>query len=237
MSAGGAIRALSHLWNFLSKNGMKVSTSIKSHAGTWTRPRRLSTDFHIDRGSAWLTSVFLHQNSALLRWRSWRYRRRWSYHASLAAAAAAATSSGPTVEWTASLTDVVARRLATTYARSSRRVRRLASLHSHVAVLRRHFQSTVLWLSRWRYSWPWHLHRRRPKHENSRTANRVVVFRRTPLQLRQIRRHIPPAMFQTLVVALVMSRLDYACSRVYWKEHLPTCLSAYLNCTSIPVGT
>jgi len=27
---------------------------------------------------------------------------------------------------------------------------------------------------------PWHLHRRRPQHENSRTANRVVVFHRTP---------------------------------------------------------
>jgi len=57
-------------------------------------------------------------------------------------------------------------------------------------------------------SWPWHLHRSRPKHENSRTANRVVVFRHTP-EVAQIRWHIPPSKFQTLAVALVLLRLDY----------------------------
>jgi len=59
------------------------------------------------------------------------------------------------------------------------------------------------------HPWSWHLYRRRPQHENSRLANRVVLFCSILRQLRQYRRLIPPATFQTLVVALVLSRLDY----------------------------
>jgi len=64
---------------FSAKNRL---VSIESLAGMRPRPRRLSTDFHNDRGSAWSASIFLDQNSTLLRWRSWRYWRRWLYHAS-----------------------------------------------------------------------------------------------------------------------------------------------------------
>jgi len=60
-------------------------------------------------------------------------------------------------------------------------------------------------------------------HENSRAANRVVVFRRILRQLRQISKHIPPDTFQTLVAALVLSRLDYG-------NGVLIGLSAYLVC-------
>jgi len=49
----------------------------------------------------------------------------------------------------------------------------------------------------------------RPEHENSRAANRVVVFHRTP----SVATDSPvysPATFQTLAVDLVLSRLDYS---------------------------
>jgi len=58
-------------------------------------------------------------------------------------------------------------------------------------------------------SWPWHLHRRRPEHKKSRSTNRVIVIFAVLRQLQQIRGHIPPATFQTLVIALVLSWLDY----------------------------
>jgi len=37
---------------FSAENRLKVSASIESLAGMRPRPRRLSTDFHNDRGSA-----------------------------------------------------------------------------------------------------------------------------------------------------------------------------------------
>jgi len=37
---------------FSAKNRFKVTKSIQLLAGMWPRPRKLSTDFHYDRGSA-----------------------------------------------------------------------------------------------------------------------------------------------------------------------------------------
>jgi len=75
---------------------------------------------------------------------------------------------------------------------------------------------------------PWHLHRRRPEHDNSRTVHRVEVFRRTPYCRRDDRlAGMPPATFQTSpVVDLVMSRLDYG-NGLYTGR--PTCLPCTLN--------
>jgi len=51
-----------------------------------------------------------------------------------------------------------------------------------------------------------HLHRRQPEHENSRTTNRIAIFRHTPPVATDSSTYTA---HQTLVVALVLSRLDY----------------------------
>jgi len=57
-------------------------------------------------------------------------------------------------------------------------------------------------------------------------------------QLRHIRRHIPPTMFQTLVIDLVLSRLDYGNSILvglpaYRVRRLQSVLNAFASLTSV----